>query len=108
MAISFPTFESMEPLSAWKVLRQMLVLMAQGRSNATGTVTLAPSATSTVIPDTRIAADSVILLQPTTANAAAALATTYVQNANRTNGQVTVTHVSNSQTDRTFKYLISG
>jgi hypothetical protein len=48
----------------------------------------------------------VILLSPTTANAAAALATTYVSAV--TQGSFTLTHANNAQTDKTFGYVALG
>lgn len=76
-----------------------------GRSNATGTFTLTASTTSTVVSDRRVGTDSVITLMPTTANAAAALGTTYIS---VTAESFTVTHANNAQSDRTFGYLIQG
>lgn len=76
-----------------------------GRSNANGTVTLAASATSTVVTATNCAAGSSVSLNPTTANAAAALSTTY---SIAGNGVFTVHHASNTQTDRTFTYACFG
>jgi hypothetical protein len=72
----------------------------------TGTVTLTANAASTVLTDDRIGYDSAILLQPTTANAAAALATTYISETGRVNGAVTITHANNAQSDKTFRYWV--
>jgi LDH2 family malate/lactate/ureidoglycolate dehydrogenase len=80
--------------------------LAAGRSNATGTVTLTESATTTAVTDANFAAGSTVMLTPTTSNAAAALGTTYVSA--RANGSFTLTHANNSQTDRTFLYAIQG
>lgn len=65
-----------------------------------GTVTLTASATTTTVTDKSITSESVIALMPTTANAAAALGTTYVSA--RSKGSFTLTHANNAQTDRTF------
>jgi hypothetical protein len=78
----------------------------RGKLNITGTVTLAPSATTTTITDMRIGGGTVVLLQPTTANAAAALATTYPSTSGA--GSVVINHASNVQTDRTFKIVLIG
>jgi ABC-type branched-subunit amino acid transport system substrate-binding protein len=88
-----------------KKLILSLQQLAAGRSNATGTVTLTVSATSTTVTDQNCAAGSAIVLTPQTANAAAALATTYVSTAN---GSFVITHSSNTQADRTFAYAIQG
>ncbi len=83
--------------------------LMEGRSNATGTFTLAASpATTTVVAAPACGAGSIILLAPQTANAAAALATAYVQAANVRKGQFTVSHAASAQTDRTFGYVALG
>ena len=76
--------------------------LASGRSNATGTFTLAAGATTTTVSAPTCGAGSVPLLVPTTANAAAELGngTLYVSAVGR--GAFTVTHATNAQTDRTF------
>ena len=77
-----------------------------GKINATGTVTLTASTTTTTITDRRIGPDSCIELMPTTANASAAIATTYISS--RGKETATLTHANNSQTDRTFGYAVLG
>jgi hypothetical protein len=81
-------------------------LLGNGRSNAVGTLTLRASQTTTEVMDKRVGLDSVIMLMPTTANAAAALSTTYVSA--RSQGSFELTHASNGQTDKTFGYAIKG
>lgn len=76
-----------------------------GKINTINTVTLTANATETTITDSRIGPGSVILLCPKTANAAAALATTYMTTGDQT---ATVNHANNAQTDRTFCYAILG
>lgn len=78
----------------------------QGRSLATGTVTLTASATSTTVRADNCGDESLIVLSPLTANAAAALATTYVSDV--TNGSFTLTHANNAQTDRNFGWEARG
>jgi len=57
-------------------INQAIQQLASGRSNAFGTVTLAVSpATSTTVTDRNCGTDTVPILMPTTANAAAAQAT---------------------------------
>jgi len=84
----------------------VLQQLAAGRSNATGVVTLTPGATTTVVQAASCAAGSGVWLFQRTANAAAALATTYVSAV--ANGAFTLTHASNAQTDRTFFYACLG
>lgn len=76
-----------------------------GQINSFGSVTLTQSASSTAITEPYIMDNSVILLMPTTANAAAALATTYITCAT---GVATITHANNAQTDKTFKFIALG
>jgi hypothetical protein len=80
--------------------------LEQGRSNATGICTLTPSATSTTVPAPNCAANSRVFLFPRSANAAAALATTY--HSATANGAFTLTHASNAQTDRVFSFVALG
>jgi len=80
--------------------------LTKGRSNAVGTVTLTASDTTTVVTAMNCGADSYPILIPLTANAAAALATTYVSLVS--NGSFTLTHANNSQTDRDFGFVCLG
>lgn len=77
-----------------------------GKINATGVVTLTASGTSTVVSERRCGTGSVILLMPTTSNAAGALATTYIGTV--TKQSFTITHANTATVDRTFKYVILG
>jgi hypothetical protein len=79
-----------------------------GRSNAMGEFTLTAGATSTTVAAINCGEQSVISLTPRTANAAGALATTYITAANTTPGQFIVTHANIGTTDRTFAYSIRG
>lgn len=87
------------------VINLTIAELASGRSNAHGTFTLTAGVTSTVVTNANCAAASCVKITPTTANAAAALATTYITAAN---GSFTVTHANSAQTDRTFTYAIQG
>lgn len=84
----------------------------EGKVSSNNTVTLTASSATTVVKDYRVGSDSVILFMPLTANAAAELygATMYVTSANidPRNHQFTITHASNSQTDRDFRYIVLG
>ncbi|HEX2581233.1 MAG TPA: hypothetical protein VHL08_04585 [Dongiaceae bacterium] len=77
-----------------------------GKINAVQSLTLAANAGTTVLIDQRIAASSYLAFTPRTANAAAALATTYV--AAQGKGQATIAHLNLAQTDRAFSVLIIG
>lgn len=88
---------------------QAIQQLACGRSNAVGMVTLAVSpATSTTVTDRNCAAGTVPLLTPATANAAAALGTTYVPKATVGNGSFVIQHAGSAQVDRTFLYALHG
>lgn len=76
----------------------------RGKLNNAGSLTLTANSATTTLTDIRIGADSVILLQPTTANAATALANVYFSSPGI--GTITVNHASNAQTDRTFRYAV--
>jgi len=91
-----------------KAFWRSILSLASGRSNATGTVTLTVSATSTTVTDQNCAVGTVPILVPTTADAAAALSTTYIPAATILNGSFVITHANNSQADRTFLYAFQG
>jgi len=85
-------------------------LAMAGKLNATGSITLTANAATTALNDSRLTVDSVVLFDPTTANAAAELAagTLYVLTANRNNLAWTLTHANAASADRTFRYVILG
>ena len=74
----------------------------EGRHHAFGTVTLTPNAALTVVAHPNCGLDSVVLLSPRTANAAAAIPTTWVSAVDR--GGFTLSHANNAQVDKTFDY----
>src|SRR5258708_20662102 len=78
----------------------------QGRLNVGNICTLTPSATTTVVKAGNCGANSQVQLTAKTANAAAALATTYISAVS--NGSFTITHANNAQTDRTFGFACLG
>lgn len=82
--------------------------LAQGRNNSTGSVTLTASATSTDVTAINCASGSVPVLVPTTAHASAdfGAGTIYVSAVD--NGSFTITHGSNTDTDRTFLWACLG
>lgn len=85
-----------------EAVRQVL----DGKVNYVKTVSLRANQTTTAIADTRLGPTSFIGLMPTTANAAVALATTYISA--RIDGAATITHASTADTDKTFVLLIVG
>lgn len=83
--------------------------LANGRSNAVFRVTLTPGATETVVVRESLNEDAEVFLTPRSANAAAAVATTFAT-ISRVAGtlQVTFTHANAASTDRTFGVVVLG
>lgn len=83
-----------------------------GKTNNTGSFTLATSTVSTtvVLALGRLGPDTVILPMPLTANAAAEIGagTMWVSSRNVATGKFVLTHASNTQADRTFNFIMVG
>ena len=90
------------PIRVARTVNEML----KGHLNNVLDITLTANVAATTITDVRLGSDSAIGLTPLTANAAAALATTYVSS--RSKGQAVLTHANNAQVDRTFQGTILG
>ncbi len=82
-----------------------LRLAMKGQINCSMFVTLTPGAATTTVLDARMSAGTCASLMPQTANAAAAIPTTWIV---CTNGQMVLHHANNGQTDRTFTIAILG
>lgn len=80
--------------------------LIDGRNNATGTVTLTANTTTTTVIRTNADMTAKPQLTPMTANAAAAVPTTFISAVTR-NG-FTITHANAATTDRTFGYAVLG
>jgi hypothetical protein len=80
----------------------------QGKLSCTGSVTLTPGQAATAVSDARAGADSVVLLMPMTASAAAALAAGTLHVSARAKGSFTLTHTNSAVADRTFGYAVLG
>ena len=91
-----------------RTIAKVANLAMKGKINALTQVTLAAGVATTTLTDERISSQSFIGLSPLTANAAAALATTYFPQATQFNGQTVINHANNAQTDRTFNVIIIG
>jgi len=78
----------------------------KGRTRNQGTLTLTANVTTTVVDNPLYESHQTIVLMPTTANAATAIATTYVSA--RTAKQFTLTHANTATTDRIFEYVFVG
>lgn len=109
--MTIPGYNTVDPYSENEAKHRLQLAEAinnilAGRLNVTADLTLNASAATTTIMDARISYYSFIYFMPTTANAATALASIYVDGFK--NGQATINHASNSATDQTFKVLIIG
>jgi len=88
-------------------LSRAVGLAMQGKINCTQeSFTLTANVTTTTLTDARLFATGAVLLMPTTANAAAALGTTYATT--RGKGAWVFTHANTATTDRTFVAVIIG
>lgn len=87
---------------------QAIRLLMQGRDNASGTLTLTPSAASTTVEAPNCAATSQVFTEPMTQHAAQerAAGTMWISSIN--NGNFVVTHANNAQTDRSFSWTARG
>ncbi len=83
-------------------IRQLI----EGRSNAVGTCTLAANAGSTTVTAVNCGPTSAVFLFPTSANAAAIVAATYVSAV--ASGSFTVTHTNSASTGKTFYWVALG
>lgn len=99
----YPTWQRAVEAAAGVINR-----LINGETNSLGDVTLTASAASTTVTDQRAGLNRIVLLMPKTANAAAALATTYIDPAAVGAGTFTISHANNAQTDRSFRYVILG
>ena len=82
--------------------------LAEGRSNAVGSFTLAAGAASTTVTAANCGFGSSVVAFPKTASAAAELGNGTMHIATVSNGSFVVTHANNAQTDRTFMYVALG
>jgi hypothetical protein len=76
----------------------------RGKLNIQTEVTLTANAASTTLADDQITTHSTLVLVPLTANAAAAITTTWHDAP--TKGSCVINHANNAQTDRDFDVLI--
>jgi len=97
-------YEASDPRQVAQVVNNVL----DGKLNSTGEFTCTASAASTDVTDYRAGKNSVILLMPTTANASAEVGAGTIYISARNKQSFTVTHANNTQTDRTFGYIVIG
>lgn len=89
-------------------INQAIRELQNGRDNASGSVTLAASASTTVVAAPNCSTTSAVFLFPQTAHAGAELAAGGCYVSATAAGEFTITHANNAQVDRTFFYRISG
>ena len=81
--------------------------LAQGRTNSNGTFTITPNSTSTTVKFVTTSPSTFLVLwQPTTANAAAQMATLFCTGASK--GQFVISHSPNPHSDMTFNFVVMG
>lgn len=85
-----------------------IIQLAQGRQSSIGDVTLRPNQTTTTVSFPNCSTECRVFLFPQTANAAAAVPTTYILQADILRRQFTITHANNAQADKTFSFLCIG
>lgn len=89
-------------------INQSIRELQNGRNNATGTVTLAVSATSTTVQAPNCSLTSAIFIEEQTADAAAARYTSPWVIPVAGKGQFVLNHASNTVADRTFWWVCMG
>ncbi|MCZ7659194.1 MAG: hypothetical protein M5U07_15680 [Xanthobacteraceae bacterium] len=104
MSIAVPFPREQDPEKLVTAIRQL----AEGRSNAVGEFTLVANSTTTTVAAVTCGAGSAVLAFPKTAEAAAELGNGTMFIGSIANGSFTVTHASNAQTTRTFRYVAIG
>lgn len=104
MSVDVPTIDEPDRRRQNRAIAQL----AQGRSNATGTVTLTTGQSTTTVDAPHCTEDSTVLLQAMHANAAAEIAagTMYVSSVG--NGRFVITHANSATANRTFRWFAVG
>ena len=95
------------------LLRKMIHVVKgimQGKTNNSDTFTLTANSTTTTLTFAagRLGEDTVILWQPTTSNAAGAIASLYESSRDVGSNTITLTHANTATTNRTFRYALIG
>lgn len=109
MTFSFPAPKKQVPdkydrgyfVSLISILNGIMI----GKTNNTGDLTVTANVATTTVIDDKVSPNSLILLMPTTANAAAGLTATYIVPGTES---FVVHHANNAQADRIYRYAIIG
>ncbi len=106
MSIPKVATRSVETPQALQRIAESVNGLIDGKADMAGSVTLTANSATTTVTDNKFESNMVPVFVPTTANAAGALSGMYLSA--RANGEFTLTHANNSQTDKTFLYLRAG
>jgi len=101
------SFRKLTPLATGRDVAEIVNNCVDGKFNVTGDVTLTNSATSTVVTDIRVSAQSYINFQPTTADGASELAAGTMYVSSQGKQTFTISH-ANDTTTRSFRYVVLG
>lgn len=94
--------------AGWQRLVDAVIQLVTGRQNSVGDITLRAGFTTTLKTFPNCSKDCRIFLFPQTANAAAALATTYILKTDIGQGTFIITHANAGSTDRDFSFICIG
>ena len=101
------SFRALSPFADSRETSEVVNNILAGKMNATASVTLTNSATSTAVTDYRVGPESVVLFMPTTADGATELAAGGMYVSTRAKNTFTITH-SSATTTRSFDYVVIG
>lgn len=91
-----------------RLIAEMFRNIYSGRLDWGGDFSCRSGTSSTTITDIRCDINKVIQIIPLTAHAATALTTTYIKEADYLSGKFIVTHPSDANGDKSFRYIIMG
>lgn len=92
----------------WRKVAKVISTMLVGGLNNAGSVTLTANAATSTLTDVRIGGNTKVAFMAMTANAAAEAGGTAFYYDTVADGSLVIHHANNSQTDRTFSYLLGG
>jgi hypothetical protein len=91
-----------------KIIVAAINQLAQGRSNAVGSVTLTASVATTTVTAITCGVGSTVLLFPETTSAATEFGAGTLKVGTVSNGSFIITHVNSGTADRTFRWVVIG
>jgi len=89
-----------------KRLFDQIEALLHGRANNKGAITLTANVATTTVNNAAFESAMIPVFTPLTANAAAEMDGMYISA--RTNGQFTITHANDANTDKSFEYIFVG